>query len=523
MYMISVNNDQIISFVLEQVECGRIYDHIKKEIKEKFNIYLPIHYINKIEIFGHKANLKNLTRFNQCIIEKPKKIMKKSIPKKIVHSTKRPRKKISKHINRFNTKRSPKFSPLVFSMFENQAFYGDIIEEVRNRFNTNISAYRLEKIKLYIFDYSLHKKFITLTNRRKEKSEKRRNLTIRKIKLAREKLRSYNITAPQEEKEMIITEKDISNPLKPKKMTKIEKSFFCSEQGCNGELIVNYRRGERICRLCGAVYHNNIIDTGPDWRLYESGKNNKIRIGSPPSMLDYDKGLSTDFNPKKGDGRGTPLSATNRANFVRWRKWNNRNKLSDSDYRNYSTAFNELRKICSQLQFEKSIKEAIAMLYRKLRKRGVTNGCKINGMVVACIIAICRLRKIPITPQEVIEFSQVKNMKEVRTSYNIIREVMDIPSIDGSDYLARFVNELNLPSIVEEKARKLVDLVEKTGFLIGKNPFGITAACLWIVNKKFGSQKNKSMREFANVCNITEVTARQRKDEILDQFNIIIS
>lgn len=530
--MISVNKDQIISFVLNQVEKGKGYNQIKNSVKEGFNINIPIHHIHKIEIFRENADLKSLSLFNCCEDNRKKKAIKpkKPEPKNLSIPLPRKEKKIPKKSAPKNPicsnvlpLKTPVFSPSVFKCFDKGYSYEYIADYIETKYNIRISLYRMDKVKVKLFDTRAYCNFLFILSRKKQRKKEKMEINnkqkIIKLRESLIKLRMRSAIHP-EAKEKIVTEKDLSNPLKPKKPTKTEKRLYCSEKGCSGELITNYSRGEMVCRLCGVVYTDTIIDTGPEWRLYESGNKDKIRIGSPVSMLDYDKGLSTDFDPKKGDGRGSPLTARNRADFMRWRKWNNRNKLSDSDYRNYSTAFNELKKICSQLQLHKAVKEDIAMLYRKLRKRGITNGCKINGMVGACILSICRLRKIPITLDEVLELSQAKSKKEIRSSYNKIKLVMDIPSLEGTDYLARFSNELNLPSVVEDKTRKLVELVDKAGFLIGKNPFGITAACLWIINKKFGKQKNRSMREFAEVCNITEVTARQRRDEIITQFNI---
>jgi transcription initiation factor TFIIB len=290
---------------------------------------------------------------------------------------------------------------------------------------------------------------------------------------------------------------------------------------CHGQLRADEARGEVTCTMCGLVARERRIDKGPEWRIFDDGDRSRVRTGSPRKVSIFDMGLSTDFYPYGKDARGSPLSAKNRASFKRWRRWNNRNKITDSDNRNFSKAFNELEKICSQLHIPSSAKEDAAMLYRKVRKHKLTTGCSINGMITACVYAVCRMRKRPKTQEELLECSQVSDLGELRTCYKRLLELgIDIPTTEPEDYIAKYRSELQLPQSVATNARKLLDLVNQTAIAVGRNPKGVAAAALYIVSRKSGIPKSQS--DFSTVCGITDVTIRQRCSEITEAFNVAL-
>lgn len=326
-----------------------------------------------------------------------------------------------------------------------------------------------------------------------------------------------------------------TNPLKPEKtINKAPKSFCCE---CNGAIITDTVRGEISCRECGLVINIRNIDQGPEWRCFDSSDHSKIRVGGPASMAVFDTGLSTDFNPFGIDGRGVQLTANHKANYKRLRKWQTRSKISDSNARNLSRAFNELDKMCSQLRLSRTFKEDAAVIYRQLRGTDLTVGCSINGLITACIYAVCRIRKRPITQDEILACSPVKNAKELRNCFNRVREldigisfdinsdeekisknVKAIPVPTAKDYIDRYASDLDIPQNMLTATRKLVEVLNKSGISVGKNPHGVAAAALYIIGKIRGV--GKTQKDFSIVSQVTEVTIRQRTKEIVQGFKL---
>ncbi|MCK4432763.1 MAG: transcription initiation factor IIB, partial [Methanomicrobia archaeon] len=78
-----------------------------------------------------------------------------------------------------------------------------------------------------------------------------------------------------------------------KEKLRYKETLKCPECGST-RLIKDFDRAEIICAECGLVVQEEIIDTGPEWRVFESDdRNSKSRVGSPTTYTIHDKGLST--------------------------------------------------------------------------------------------------------------------------------------------------------------------------------------------------------------------------------------
>jgi transcription initiation factor TFIIB len=116
----------------------------------------------------------------------------------------------------------------------------------------------------------------------------------------------------------------------------------CPECG-NHRLIFDEKTGDQICRNCGVVIKERIVDEGPEWRAFSpEEKNQRSRVGSPMSVLMHDKGLSTTIGWENRDIYGRRLNASKRAMMHRLRKWQRRTRLRHSQDRNLVQAFSEL-------------------------------------------------------------------------------------------------------------------------------------------------------------------------------------
>ena len=71
---------------------------------------------------------------------------------------------------------------------------------------------------------------------------------------------------------------------------------------CGGiNLILNKSKGEVICRDCGLVIEEKMVDFGQEWREFDHEQADKMRrTGSPMTFTKYDNGLGTDIG-QKGD------------------------------------------------------------------------------------------------------------------------------------------------------------------------------------------------------------------------------
>src|SRR3989344_3754003 len=123
----------------------------------------------------------------------------------------------------------------------------------------------------------------------------------------------------------------------------------CPDCG-SSNLSVHREKGEIICRDCGYVLEEKMIDFGQEWREFsEDSESKRRRTGSPMSYAKFDKGLGTDVG-QKGDIYQLGVKGKNK--FFRLRKWQQR--ISTAIERNLKLALAELKRVSSYLKLPKS-------------------------------------------------------------------------------------------------------------------------------------------------------------------------
>jgi transcription initiation factor TFIIB len=279
-------------------------------------------------------------------------------------------------------------------------------------------------------------------------------------------------------------------------------------------------RGEIICSQCGLVLDSNIIDLGPEWRAFTKEQRDlRRRVGSPINYMRSEKGLTTTLGWGFRDGRGRMISAHRRAEIHRMRKWQRRSRQNSSIERNLGLALREAERLISQMRLPFSIKDSVAILYRKILSRNLIRGRTIEGIIAAVLYIICRKFQIPITIKEISQHSRIDE-KSLGRIYRFIMKEFDvnIPTVSPKGFVPRFAEELNLPKRVERYAIKILEMAKQKLIISGKAPTGLAAAALYIASITRGHQATQ--REIADVANVTEVTIRNRYKELSAELNL---
>jgi transcription initiation factor TFIIB len=286
------------------------------------------------------------------------------------------------------------------------------------------------------------------------------------------------------------------------------------------ELKRDYARAEIICNKCGLVLDDNIIDSGPEWRAFDSDQASKrARTGAPIKYTKPNKGLATEIDQYNRDIRGVKISAQSRAQMYRLRKWHKRTSISSSMERNLAIALSELDRIASSLSLPSNVREASALLYRKAVEKGLIRGRLIESVVAAVLYTICRQYLIPRTLDEISEISGI-NKKEIGRTYRFLKRDLGIvmPLTNPTHYIPRFASDLGLSGNVQEKAREILELAIKQGLISGRGPTGVAAAAVYIAGVLMGERKTQ--KEVADTAGVTEVTIRNRYRELKDRLGL---
>jgi transcription initiation factor TFIIB len=321
----------------------------------------------------------------------------------------------------------------------------------------------------------------------------------------------------------------ISNPKVPQQDTAKGKKKTgeaiiqrCPDCGSNST-VQDFQRGDTICRDCGTVIEDSLIDDGPEWRAFTSDERSKrSRVGSPTTYTVHDKGLSTQIGWEDRDVFGKKLSPNQRSQIYRLRKWHIRTRVHSPVDRNLAHAMSELDRLASQLGLPRSVKETASVIYRNAINKRLIRGRSIEAMIAASAYAAARQRRVPRTLDEIARNSRITK-KELGRCYRLmIHELsLKIPLANPTDYIVRFAAELKVTGTTARKAIDLVNEAKQNGLTAGKDPTGLAAAAIYIAGILEGERRTQ--REIAETATVTEVTVRNRYKELVRKLEISIT
>ncbi|MFI5412869.1 MAG: transcription initiation factor IIB [Candidatus Micrarchaeales archaeon] len=301
-----------------------------------------------------------------------------------------------------------------------------------------------------------------------------------------------------------------------------ERITKCTSCGST-DLIFDNERGELVCNNCGLVIEENVTDTGPEWRAFDTDqRNSRARTGAPIKYTKPNRGLVTEIDLYNKDIRGVRIPSKRQAQLYRMRKWHKRASIASSSERNYLIALPELNRVASYLGLPDNIRESAALLYRKCVQNNLIRGRPIETVVQAVIYAACREAGMPRTLDEISSISGLPK-KEIGRAYRVISHELGlkIPLTDPISYVPRYINALKLSGEAQEKSIELLKEAMKKGLVSGRSPTGVSAAAVYIAGALAGERRTQ--KEVADVAGVTEVTIRNRYRELKEQLNIDVN
>ena len=299
----------------------------------------------------------------------------------------------------------------------------------------------------------------------------------------------------------------------------IEEIIRCPDCGSE-HLGKDYSRAEVVCRNCGLVIDEDIIDRGPEWRAFDSEQREKrSRTGSPMTFTLHDKGLSTSIGWTNRDAYGKSIPTRNRAQLYRLRKWQRRIRISDGTERNLSIALSRLDRMASCMELPRTVRETAAMIYRKAALKNLIRGRSIEGVTAAALYAACRQCNVPRTLDEISK-SALLSRKEIGRNYRYIARSLELKLLPTTprDYISRFCSELKLSSNVQTQTIDILREATNHELTSGRGPTGLAAASLYIASVL--CKERRTQREVAETAGVTEVTIRNRYKELVNKLDI---
>jgi len=282
----------------------------------------------------------------------------------------------------------------------------------------------------------------------------------------------------------------------------------CPECG-SSNLLVKKEKGEIICKDCGLVIEDKLVDFGQDWREFDGSDASKRRGGAPLTYTQADQGLGTQVGTSSDLGS---LSGINRQKFYRLQQWQRR--VSTAIERNLRMALTEIKRIASILNLPDSIEEEAARIYTMGVQRGLVRGRSMEQVVAGTIYITCKRNDIPKTLEEIAEITGIDKKEIAKNARFVARQLqLKVLPVSPISYIARFASDLRVKPSTQTSAVKLIEKAQSVGLTSGKSPKGIAAASIYVASLLNAERKTQS--RISEVSGVTEVTIRNRYKELV--------
>jgi transcription initiation factor TFIIB len=286
--------------------------------------------------------------------------------------------------------------------------------------------------------------------------------------------------------------------------------------------------GEVVCIDCGRVISDRPLESFSEWQtftyndLVSTGR--REGRGMPVSLTIHDQGLSTKIGRENKDFTGETIFDSSMLSILqRIRTWDYRTQTRNSKGTSRKIAFGQLDRLKQKLMLPDSVVEKAAYIYRKVQQKEITVGRTTIGTLAACVYIACREAAIPRTSNEVAEASNIRR-KEMWDAYvAIVLELnLKVPLIDPVMCLVRLANKTDVDEKIKRYAIDCLKQVTDSNISAGKDPMSIAATVLYLACLYYDDD-SKTQKYFAEAANISDVTIRNRRQELENKIPSLTS
>jgi transcription initiation factor TFIIB len=279
--------------------------------------------------------------------------------------------------------------------------------------------------------------------------------------------------------------------------------------------------GEVICISCGTVISDWIEETRPEWSgiVGINKPYSGSRTGMPTSLAIHDLGLSTVIGRNNKDFSGkTIIDESTQSIIERIRTWDYRTRTRTSKDQSRIYAFRQLNNLKEKLVLPSSVIEKAAYIYRKAQRKEIVKGRTRTGAITACVYIACREAAIPRGFNEVAEVSNIRPREMWKAYKAIVSELsLKVPSVDPVNCLVKLANKTGVNEKVKRCGIDCMKQVIDSNMSAGRDPMGLAATILYISCQNFGNL-NKTQKYFADTAGISNVTVRNRLQELINKI-----
>lgn len=277
----------------------------------------------------------------------------------------------------------------------------------------------------------------------------------------------------------------------------------CYAQSCvdcgSDDIVTDYGAGDVVCRNCGIVLGERIVDDTPEWRTFSNDDRggdaaSKSRVGQLEDQGIENATLTTilvdsTLDKINGNTQTTRLPKLNK---------------ESADIRRKQNMTNRIREISETLSLPKIIVEVAMQVYQEAERKGILiRGPEKESMAAAVVFIACRQAGHARTLKEIEGASGVMK-KKIGKSFLILKKQLnfDFQQATTTNYVERFCSRLGLPAKTQVIAHDVAKKAQTLGLTDGKSPTALAASVIYLVAAY--TNMKRSIQEISNVTMIAE-------------------
>ncbi|KAJ7872079.1 hypothetical protein B0H13DRAFT_2236313 [Mycena leptocephala] len=245
--------------------------------------------------------------------------------------------------------------------------------------------------------------------------------------------------------------------------------------------------GDLVCRNCGLVLGDRIVDTRSEWRTFandEGDDPSRVGAASDPLMEGREQ-LDTVVSFRDG-GSGMARELQRAASRAQ----------SSRAERNLLTAFRDISSWCDQFSLPKTIATSRSIV-QALRRGEAFAREPLDAVIAACIFIACRQAHVPRTFREICNLTHVSK-KILGQCYKALEQAFNLTP--GAS--ATTTTPSRRPSICSD----IIVEARKHGIADGRSPVSIAGGAIYFTCNLLG--KTKSLRDISAVAGVSEGTIK---------------
>lgn len=292
----------------------------------------------------------------------------------------------------------------------------------------------------------------------------------------------------------------------------------CEECGCSS-FIHDPATGETICTECGAVMVvQNVVNSQRRTFSHEEKEERETRTATDTKA--FDGGISSMI--QYADVRFGTLTLEQQRIFMRLRKWDRRTKLHGSKMRNMSIASDKMRRMINALNLPLKVYTEADYIYRQALAANLVRGRSISDMTAASIYVACRIQKVPRRLNDILEAEKEANKSKFTSCIRLLLKELGIrPGVhQTSPYIAQCVSKLNLPPVVEKRAREMLEILVDAHWTGGRSPAVLAGTLTYLACR----EENLKVTQISvsKALRITDVSLRNTMNRIKEDGALVL-